>query len=335
MKKIALLSLALVMILSISVVCAEGFTFGMHVDANPGPSPYYTYEPTDDKDGNAQIHAIAAAVLVDADGKLVDVMIDSIQSKFPFTAKGELGKNFPTTFKTKLELDDDYAMRPASPIGKEWDEQITVLGQYLIGKTAEEIRAIPLEKSAPADEELRAGCTMSVDGYIGAVTTAMDNAIAFDGLTADSKVGLAFSSHGNYSYAATAEKDGFAEAYTHYAGVAMADGKVQAMLLDATRCGLAFNTSGKITSGFDRVLTKKELLEDYAMRPASPIGKEWFEQAAAYEAYMIGKTEADVTATELDDNKAPVNEELRAGCTIDISNALDATVKAIKYAEIY
>ena len=46
-------------------------------------------------------------------------------------------------------------------------------------------------------------------------------------------------------------------------------------------------TSKYIENGL--VVSKKTLGDKYAMRPASPVGKEWFEQAAAFDATLIGK----------------------------------------------
>ena len=336
MKKTLVVLLALVLALGATASFAEGFKLGLHIDAVPS---HYISDATADRDGSAQIDATAAAVLVDADGKLVDVMIDEMQAKMTFTAKGELGEGFPTEVKTKLELLEDYNMRPASPIGKEWYEQIDVIGKSLIGKTAAEIRGIELdEKAAPVDEELRAGCTMAVNMYLNAVASAMENATAFDGLNADSKVGLGFafspdSKAGYYSSAASADKDGKCMAYTHYAAVAVNDGVITGYSLDSTQATISFDINGKITKTNEREITKKEKKYDYGMVPASPIGKEWFEQVAVWDAYMVGKTIQEVAGLELDEKFAPVDEELRAGCTMDMKDPLAVTVKAIVNAK--
>ena len=66
--------------------------------------------------------------------------------------------------------------------------------------------------------------------------------------------------------------------------------------------------------------TKKELKEGYNMKPASPIGKEWYEQIAALEEYATGKTAAEflATATKAKDEHhtaVPDVEDLASTCT--------------------
>ena len=78
-------------------------------------------------DGAAQADILLVAVTVDDDGVIDSCIIDSIQAKIGFNAQGALTTPLDTTFATKLELGDDYGMRAASPIGKEWNEQANAL----------------------------------------------------------------------------------------------------------------------------------------------------------------------------------------------------------------
>ena len=64
------------------------------------------------------------------------------------------------------------------------------------------------------------------------------------------------------------------------------------------------------------------------MAGVSPIGKEWYEQADAYEAYVIGKTGDEVSGIALDDAGKPTDETLTAGCTINILELVSSTAKA-------
>ena len=71
----------------------------------------------------------------------------------------------------------------ASPIGKEWYEQIAALEEWMTGKTVEEALALEVydkdesHTSVPADEDLTSSCTMSVGGYLEALKGAADAAV--------------------------------------------------------------------------------------------------------------------------------------------------------------
>ena len=90
---------------------------------------------------------------------------------------------------------------------------------------------------------------------------------------------------------------------------------------------------------FSNLLTKKELGFDYHMAAygfdnnGDGIVKEWFEQAAAFEAWCVGKTIAEVAAMETQtmSNGYVISADealLAAGCTISIGDFVAAVVKA-------
>ena len=92
-------------------------------------------------------------------GKIKDVDIDE-------TAKGK--------DKTKDELGDDYNMRQASPINKEWDEQVDFFEDYVEKHGLDKIK-LNAEGKAENDD-VKSGCTISVDGFIKAIKDAEKNA---------------------------------------------------------------------------------------------------------------------------------------------------------------
>ena len=126
-----------------------------------------------DETGLAQVDSTVAAVTVDEDGKIVSCKIDVAQNKVPVNADGSFDTSL--TFKSKQELGTDYGMTPASPIGKEWNEQADAFAAYVVGKTAAEVEAIGVvgEHSAPDVADLAASCTMNVVAFIDAVGRAM------------------------------------------------------------------------------------------------------------------------------------------------------------------
>ena len=64
------------------------------------------------------------------------------------------------------------------------------------------------------------------------------------------------------------------------------------------------------------------------MKGASPIGKEWYEQAAAFEKFAVGKT-ADELAAAVGEDGYPTDADLSAGCTIIVNAIVDNVVKAV------
>ena len=144
--------------------------------------------------GNAQVDATVAAVVLDADGKIVSCAIDVAQNKMDVT-DGEVPEDAASmTFKSKKEKLEEYGMKPASPIGKEWYEQAEAFEAYVVGKTADEVAAIPVETTdnghvVTTDETLKAGCTMSISALIDATVKACNDDGAAD-FTGDAKLAL-------------------------------------------------------------------------------------------------------------------------------------------------
>ena len=64
--------------------------------------------------------------------------------------------------------------------------------------------------------------------------------------------------------------------------------------------------------------SKNELGDAYGMKKASSIGKEWYEQAAAFSAYVTGKTVSEVSGIAVDDHESPTDADLAASVTIGI-----------------
>ena len=113
-------------------------------------------------------------------------------------------------------------------------------------------------------------------------------------------------------------------------------GVIVAVKLDAVQNKYSITADG---INFTNLLTKKELGYNYNMSAfgsshiGNPTVKEWFEQAAAFEAWCIGKTIAEVEAMDLQtmSNGYIISADdalLNAGCTIQITDFIAAVVKA-------
>ena len=72
------------------------------------------------------------------------------------------------------------------------------------------------------------------------------------------------------------------------------------------------------------VQTKNELKEGYGMKGISPIGKEWYEQAAGFCAFITDKTLNEAIAIA----RNPAETDVVASCTIGVEDFLMLIVKA-------
>ena len=82
------------------------------------------------------IHTIAAAVLLDGDGKLADVMLDELEVEVTADGKGVV--TMPNDYRTKRQKGDDYPLAAASSLKKGWAEQADDFADYLTGMTPEQ-----------------------------------------------------------------------------------------------------------------------------------------------------------------------------------------------------
>ncbi len=93
-----------------------------------------TYSTTRDKDGQSAVSTTIVAAVFDNNGKIIDINIDEVESKTRFDSTGRLIDYTGGEVVSKRELGDDYNMKAASGIGKEWYEQIDTLEKWLVGR---------------------------------------------------------------------------------------------------------------------------------------------------------------------------------------------------------
>ena len=284
---------------------------------------------------------IAAVVL--ADGKIVAALNDAIQPQLKIeneeVTSTSVGKG-EGILKTKRELLGDYGMSAAVNYGmdwngdgvvKEWYEQSAAFSKHVVGMTVAEVKAmatqtLPSGYIISADDELlSAGCTIQITGIKAVVAEAANNA----GEEAEYTLGMGvvFGELKNNETSAT------------IATVVLdKDGKIVACRIDVVQN--KYNV-GEIVE-FKNLLTKMEQGDDYGMSAAVNYGmdwngdgvvKEWYEQAKAFEAYVIGKTasEVEAMATQTLPSGYIISDDdalLAAGCTIQITDFKAAVVKA-------
>ena len=321
------LAVALVAVLAVSFAACSGGSKGAAVKT--GLAVIGSIE--DVKDTTLTIDVVAAAVTVDADGKIVDVKIDEAQTK-PDLAKAD--EDYGVDLRTKYEKQGDYAMKETSAQigaiegGGEWFEQADAFMAWAKGKTAAEVRAAVGDDGKPTDADLKAGCTITVSTIAETVARAVDNAADL-GATADDKLALNIKTEKYY------ESDGvkLLQYDSNVAAVTTnADGKITSCLIDAAQ-GKGTMADGKFTVKEGTITSKKDLKEDYNMKGVSasigviPNGGEWYEQAAAYENWAKDKTADQIKAAVGEDGKS-TDADLTAGCTITISSIAETVANA-------
>lgn len=301
------------------------FTYGSH---NIGDEVYG--KAVTETTAQADIHV--AAVMVDANGKIVSCKIDAIQIAGKVDATGKLLTDVSTEFKTKKELKEGYNMKGASPIGKEWYEQAEAFEAWCKGKTLDDIKNMGLKDGYPTDSTLTTGCTIKVNCIQQAVVRAIEGA-TWTGASANDTLGLGLV--GELTSAANAAdtetKTGKVQAYANFAAVAQnADGKITCAVIDSVQANSTWDATGKLTHDLTKEpTTKYNLKEGYNMKPASKIQKEWYEQIDVFKSFIIGKTASEVSAIAVDEKGYPTDKTLTTGCTMKVTAYKAAVAKAL------
>ena len=140
---------------------------------------------------------------------------------------------------------------------------------------------------------------------------------------------------------ATAEKAGSVSVNTTMCAVTLDDaGKIVAVQFDVVQPKAAFDATGAASGDLNAApQTKKELKEGYGMVKASAIGKEWYEQAEALEAWCVGKTVEEVCSMKTFDRgdgshtMVPDEADLKASVTVTVGDYLAALQKAAAVAK--
>lgn len=273
-----------------------------------------------DAEGTAQADITIVAVTVDADGLINSCVIDQIQGANTFSATGEITTT-ATEFLSKNELGADYGMVAWGGAIAEWDAQAAAVAEYVVGKTAEEVKGIAItEDGKAADTDLASSATMAIAGFIDPIVAAVNNAVDLGAAHWDT-LKLVSITTPQENASATAEKAGTASVYTTVAAVTMHYDEITSCVIDAVQADVTFDTEGKITTDFTApVLTKNEKGADYGMVAWAGAIAEWNEQAASFASYITGKTISDVAAIAVDEAEKATDVDLLASVTIKIGD---------------
>ena len=273
--------------------------------------------------GRVQVNVTTATVVLDKDGKFVDVFIDVAQNEGTFGTDGVVIANTPVA--TKREKGAAYNMKQASAIGKEWDEQIMAFETWLVGKTLADMKAIPLTEGRVSEgEDLRSSISVRMGDYFTAIEKAVAAAVEVTGVASIGSESVTTIGKRD----ATAEVPGRIQVNTTFVAVALdADGKVLHAFIDVAQNEGTFGTDGVVIANTP-VATKREKGAAYNMKQASAIGKEWDEQIMAFETWLVGKTLADMKAIPLTEGRVSEGEDLRSSISVRMGDYLAALDKA-------
>ena len=282
-----------------------------------------------DAEGLAQANIAIVAVTVGEDGVIDSCVIDTIQSKINFDTTGAITTDLTTTFLSKNELGDDYGMRKASAIGKEWNEQAAAFAAYAVGKTVDQLKGIAVnEKGAPTEADLTASVTIPTGNFVAGIEAAVKSAADLGAKKGD-KLGIASVTTMSKSKNAAADAEGVAQAYATMAAVTTNGKTITSCTINAVQANVKFDAAGVITTDLAAaVASKQELGDTYGMRKASAIGKEWNEQANAFAAYVTGKTVDEVKGIAINEKTAPTEADLTASVTMSVGDIITVIEKA-------
>ena len=309
MKRLPAIALSLA--LSLGLLAGCGTTAVVAVPA-PTPSvvpteaPAATPAPADPSSGEAVKTGLS--------------LITSVGSSTSASAEGDgLAQADITLVAVTVGEDGVIDDCKASSIGKEWNEQAQAIADYVVGKTIDQVTGIAVTEDGKAgDADLASSVTMSIGGYLDGIQQAVANAQHLGASKGDTLV-LTSTTSLTDSKDATAEEDGLAQAYATVGAITMNGDTITSMVIDAVQANVNFDAAGQITTGLTAAQpSKNQLGDDYGMRKASSIGKEWYEQAAGFAAYAIGKTPAEVSGIAVTEDGKAADADLAASVTISI-----------------
>jgi hypothetical protein len=221
-------------------------------------------------------------------------------------------------------------MKAFSPIGKEWNEQAAHIAEYAVGKTVEELKTKAIDEAGMVkDADLASGATIYMGSFIWGIEAAVNNA-AYLGAASGDELVITHISNNTSSKSATAEEAGVAQVDANVAVVTKNGDVITSCIIDAVQSKAEFGADGVVATEAGNVASKNQLGENYGMKGFSGIGKEWNEQAAAFAAYVTGKTAEEVAGTALTETTAPAEADLASSVTISVGGFMALIEKIAK-----
>ena len=300
MKKI--LSLILVLVLSLACLVACG---GKEQDYSLAIGVSVSID-------EAEVTNTVAAIVIDANGKIVLCRIDAI-GVAPTIANGVVDAS--KTYSSKVELGDGYDMVTYGGAKSEWYVQAKAVEEFVVGKTRSEVAALAVDDNGkPTDADLSASCTIAISDFKSAIDKAFasEKKVSFKAASALT-AGVAVS--------ADVEQEEAEVSYVaDFAATVFADGKIVAAVIDSNdaTATIANGVIGAIS--YDA--TKLEKGDNYNMVTYGGAQSEWYVQAQIYADTAVGKNASELAALAV---------ENVAGCTIYVAGYKAVLEKSAAY----
>ena len=268
---------------------------------------------------------------MDENGVIASCVIDAVPATVAIAIDGTIPSDLTAAVPTKNELGENYGMVAVGGAKAEWNEQVAALCRFAEGKTIEEFKngAVNEHGKAPDGSDLASSASIYLGGYVTAIETAVKNATACGADSGDTLKLVTLNTLAN-SAPATAENDGTAQLDADMAVVTLKDGKITSCLLDSVQAKIAFDQNGTITTDLTASIpTKNELGENYGMVAWGGAKAEWNTQAAAFAAYVTGKSATEVAGIAVSESGKPADSsDLSSSVTIAIGGFQALIAKA-------
>ena len=289
---------------------------------------------TAEKVGEAKYDITLAAVLVDENGVIVSCVIDSVPATVKFDASGKITSDVTMAVPTKNELGEAYGMVAWGGAKAEWDAQVAAVAKYAEGKTVDQLKNGDIDMvtgKAKDGTDLASSATIYLAGYVYAIEAAVNNAQHLGAQAGDELVLSTMNTVKN-STNATADKDGVVQLDADIVALTRKDGVITSCYIDAVQAKISFNAAGQITTDLTAaVKTKNELGDAYGMVAWGGAKAEWNQQAAAFAAYVTGKTAAEVAGIAITETTKPADgSDLASSVTISIGGFQALIAKAMQ-----
>ena len=279
------------------------------------PSIAKSASATAEEGGKADYDVTVVAVLVDDEGIIRDCIIDSVATSVAFDAAGQAGE---LVVQTKNELGENYGMKAYAGSQYEWNEQAAAVAAFAVGKTAEEMRTGAVTEAGMAkDADLASVATIYIGSYVSTIEKAVANAQHLGSASGDE---LKLAVINSVAGAPAGDEDGYVELTVDVAAATMNGDVFTGCYIDALQAKVTFDASGVLTTDVAAApLTKNELGENYGMKAYAGAKYEWNEQAANFASYITGKSAADVAGIAINESTKPAGgTDLAASVTISI-----------------
>lgn len=302
---------------------ADPVKTGLYIGADLSKSQ----SAADGEAGKAKLDVTMVAVTVTDEGVIASCAIDTVPATVEFDAGGGITTDLTAEVLTKNELGDDYGMK-GSGSAFEWNEQAAALAHYAEGKTVEQLKTAAIDETGYAlDADLASTASVYLGGFVDGIEQAANSARHLGAKMGDT---LTLASRNSLDGGRNAgDEDGVAQLDSQIAAVTWNGDVISSCYIDSIQPRVCFDAKGVITSDLNAgVLTKNQQGEDYGMKTYGGAQFEWNEQAAAFAAYVTGKTAAEVSGIAVTESGKAEDADLASSVTISIGSFLELIQKA-------